>query len=169
MGGAARTWMTAVPLFPVVLGAGLVLSAVFARSLATRLRMPDWVVLGILASLSLIAAATLSPGADGVWGSCLRDVAHPLGRGLLAGGDRSLNTWLFVPLGFFSALGARARPWVLPAAFAVPFVVEGTQRVLPWLGRRCQFQDLVDNTWGVVLGAAAGLLIGFLTTPTERR
>lgn len=110
MGGAARTWMTAVPLFPVVLGAGLVLSAVFARSLATRLRMPDWVVLGILASLSLIAAATLSPGADGVWGSCLRDVAHPLGRGLLAGGDRSLNTWLFVPLGFFSALGARAHP-----------------------------------------------------------
>ncbi len=170
MGGAARTWVTAVPLFPVVFGAGMVLSAVFARSLARRLGVTDGVMFGLLAALSLIIAATLSPGVDGVWGSCLRDVAHPLGpRGLLTGGDRSLNTWLFVPLGVFAALAARTRPWVLPAAFAVPFVVEGVQRVVPWLGRRCQFQDLVDNAWGIVLGAAAGLLIGLLLGRTERR
>ncbi len=170
MGGAARTWITAVPLFPVVFGAGLVLAAVFSRPLARRARLADGVVFGLLASLSLIVAATLSPGVDGVWGSCLRDVAHPLGpRGLLTGGDRSLNTWLFVPLGVFAALAARTRPWLLPAAFAVPFMVEGLQRALPWLGRRCQFQDLVDNAWGVVLGAAVGLLIGLLTTRSERR
>ncbi len=169
MGGAARTWLTAVPLFPLVLGAGLVMAAVVARPLAARMRIPDGMMFGVLASLSLVAAATLSPGVDGVWGGCLRDVAHPLGRGLLAGGDRSLNTWLFVPLGLFAALGARFRPWLLPAAFAVPFVVEGLQRTVPWLGRRCQFQDLVDNTWGVILGAAAGLLIGMLTSRPQSR
>ena len=169
MGGAARTWITAVPLFPVVFGAGLVLAAVFARPLAQRLRLSDGVMFGLLASLCLIGAATLSPGVDGVWGSCLRDVAHPLGpRGLLTGGDRSLNTWLFVPLGVFAALAARSRRWVLPAAFAVPFVVEALQRAVPWLGRRCQFQDLVDNAWGVVLGAAVGLLIGLLTARDQR-
>jgi hypothetical protein len=170
VGGAARTWLTAVPLFPVVLGAGILLSAVFARSIAARVRLPDGVVLGLLASLCLIGAATLSPGVDGVWGSCLREVVHPLGpRGLLTGGDRSLNTWLFVPLGLFAGLAARSRPGVLVAALAVPFVVEGLQRLLPWLGRRCQFQDLVDNTWGLVLGAAGGLLIGLLSSRPDRR
>ncbi|TXH30803.1 MAG: VanZ family protein [Actinobacteria bacterium] len=169
MGGAARGWVTAVPLFPVVFGAGLVLAAVFARPIAQRLRLADGVVFGLLASLCLIVAATLSPGVDGVWGGCLREVVHPLGpRGLLTGGDRSLNTWLFVPLGLFAALASRTRRWILPAAFAVPFVVEGVQRLVPWLGRRCQFQDLVDNVWGVVLGAVAGLLIGVLISRPQR-
>lgn len=170
MGGAARTWITAVPLFPVVFGAGMVFAAVFARSLSQRLGVPPGIVFGLLASLSLIVAATLAPGTGGVWGSCLRDVVHPLGpRGLLTGGDRSLNTWLFVPLGVFAALAARRRPWILPLAFTVPFVVEAVQRTVPWLGRRCQFQDLVDNSWGLVLGAVAGLLVGLLAARPQRR
>ncbi len=105
----------------------------------------------------------MSPGSGGVWGSCLHQMAHPLGpRGLLTGSDRSLNSWLFVPLGLFAALAARRRPWVLVAAFAVPFVIEATQRLIPFLGRRCQFQDLVDNAWGIILGALLGLLLGVL-------
>ncbi|MFN8183084.1 MAG: VanZ family protein [Candidatus Nanopelagicales bacterium] len=170
MGAAARAWITAVPLFPVVFGAGMVFSAVFARSLARRLGLTPGIVFGLLASLSLVVAATLAPGSGGVWGTCLREVVHPLGpRGLLAGGDRALNTWLFVPLGVFAALAARRRPWLLPLAFTVPFLVEAVQRVTPWLGRRCQFQDLVDNTWGLVLGAAVGLLIGLVAARPQRR
>lgn len=158
-----RGWVLAVPLFPVVFGAGAVLAAVYARPLAQRLALPHGVVFGLLVSLSLIVAATLSPGAGGIWGPCLHEVAHPLGpRGVLTGSDRALNTWLFVPLGVFAALAARRRPWVLALAFTVPFVVEATQRLTPFLGRRCQFQDLVDNTWGLILGALLGLLLGAL-------
>ena len=160
-----RGWVLAVPLFPVVFGAGAVLAAVYARPLARRTALPEGVVFGLLVSLSLIVAATLSPGVGGVWGSCLHEVAHPLGpRGLLTGSDRSLNTWLFVPLGLFAALAARRRPWLLAVAFLVPFAVELTQRLTPFLGRRCQFQDLVDNTWGLILGALLGLLLGILTS-----
>jgi len=35
--------------------------------------------------------------------------------------------------------------------------VEAVQRVVPLLNRRCQFQDLVDNTWGLVLGFMLGV------------
>ena len=69
--------------------------------------------------------------------------------------DRVLNTWLFVPLGFFAGFAVR-RVWVLVLAFCVPLFVEGIQRYAQVLGRRCQFQDLVDNTWGLILGALVG-------------
>lgn len=169
MGAAAQVWLTSVPLFPVVFGAGLVVSAVFVRGLSQWSGLPDWTVFGLLASVCLVVAATLSPGSGNIWGSCLHDMAHPLGpAGLLTGGDRSLNTWLFVPLGFFAALSARRFPWFMVAAFAMPFMVEGTQRLAPALGRRCQFQDLVDNTWGLILGAVVGLLLGWLASLRER-
>ena len=60
------------------------------------------------------------------------------------------------------------RWWVLVLAFGVPFAVELTQRAVEQLQRRCQFQDLVDNTWGLVLGAAVGVLLGFAMRPRRR-
>jgi VanZ like family len=170
VGAAAHSWLNSVPLFPVVFGAGLVVTAVYVRRLSERSGLPDWIVFGLSASLWLVVAATLSPGFGSIWGSCLHDIVRPLGpSGLLAGGDRSLNTWLFVPLGFFAALSARRFPWLMVAVFATPFLVEGTQRFLPLLGRRCQFQDLVDNTWGLILGACAGLLLTGFTSLRSRR
>ncbi len=170
MGAAAHGWLSSVPLFPIVFGAGMVVSAVYVRRLSQLSGLPDWIVFGLLASLWLIVAATLSPGLGSIWGSCLHDATRPLGpAGLLTGGDRSLNTWLFVPLGFFAALSARRFPWLMIAVFATPFLVEGTQRFVPFLGRRCQFQDLVDNTWGLILGACAGLLLSWFTAPRSQR
>jgi hypothetical protein len=40
--------------------------------------------------------------------------------------------------------------------------VEGIQRYAQVLGRRCQFQDLVDNTWGLILGALVGVVVGLV-------
>jgi hypothetical protein len=158
-------WLVSVPLFPVVLGAGSVLSAVLAAPVSRRWREPWWVVFGLGVGLSLVVAATLTPASDGAPGSCLREVVRPLGpRGLLAAGDRMFNTWMLVPLGFCAGYLAVRRWWVLVLAFAVPFVVEATQRTVAGLDRRCQFQDLVDNTWGLVLGAAAGIAVGFVAS-----
>jgi glycopeptide antibiotics resistance protein len=94
----------------------------------------------------------------------LQDIVRPLGpRGLLLfSTDRALNTWLLVPLGLCAGYLAVRRWWILLLAFMVPVAVEGTQRVVPELGRRCQFQDLIDNTWGLILGAVVGVSLGFV-------
>jgi hypothetical protein len=163
-------WLVSVPLFPVVLGAGAVLSAVLATPLSRRLREPWWVLFGLGVGLALVLAATVTPAPDGITGACLRQIDRPLGpRGLLVVGDRMLNTWLTVPLGLCAGFLAVRRWWVLVVAFAVPFLVEGLQRTVPELARRCQFQDIVDNTWGLVLGAALGIVLGHLAGRRSRR
>jgi len=83
-----------------------------------------------------------------------------------------LNTWLFLPPGFFAGYAAVRRVWVWVIAFAVPFAAEAVQRLARLLSRRCQFQDLVDNTWGLVLrsmlGVATALVAQRLSARTDR-
>lgn len=153
-----------LPLFPVLFGAGALLSAVIAGPIARRLQEPWLVVFGLGVSLSIVLAATVSPALGSVTGPCLREIARPYGpRGLWVqfSTDRALNTWMLVPLGFFAGYLAIRRWWVLVMALAVPFFVEGTQRVVSSLGRRCQFQDVIDNVWGVILGASLGIALGW--------
>ena len=82
---------------------------------------------------------------------------------------RSLNVWMFVPLGVFCALtGARpvnGRPpsyWTPLAATALgalmPMCIEAAQRTLP-LARLCDTRDVADNTYGLLVGAALGLIV----------
>lgn len=163
MGAALTSWIQSVPLFPIILGAGALFSVLLGPRIAKLVGLPVWVVLGLGLSLTLIAAATLSPAAAGMSGPCLRSMLPPLGRGLLSDSDRALNTWLFVPLGFFAGYAALRRVWILALAFGVAFVVEGLQRVVTLLDRRCQFQDLVDNTWGLILGALVGVALALAT------
>ena len=138
-----------------------------ASRVAARLDLPVWVVVGLGLSLSLIAAAPLSPAANRIAGSCLRSMVAPVDpRDLIGRSDRVLNTWLFVPLGFFAGFLAVRRVWVLVLAFCVPLFVEGIQRYAQVLGRRCQFQDLVDNTWGLILGALVGVVVGLVAQRT---
>ena len=159
--------MGAVPLFPIVLGAGVLFTVLLASRVAARLDLPVWVVVGLGLSLSLIAAATLSRAANRIAGSCLRSMVAPVDpRDLIGRSDRVLNTWLFVPLGFFAGFLAVRRVWVLVLAFCVPLFVEGIQRYAQVLGRRCQFQDLVDNTWGLILGALVGVVVGLVAQRT---
>ncbi len=164
-----RTFLN-MPLFAVLLGAGVVLSAVLAAPLARKMQEPWLAIFGLGVSLSLVLAATLSP-ASGESGACLRAIVRPLGpNGVQQWTDsRALNTWMLVPLGMFAGYLAVRRWWILVLAFAVPFVVEGVQRYVGALGRRCQFQDLIDNTWGLVLGASLGVLVGFAALGMRRR
>jgi VanZ family protein len=153
-----------LPLFAVILGAGCLFSVVLAGPVSRRWHEPWIVVCGLGVSLSLVLAATLTPAPGGASGPCIRPIVRPLGRGLLEfTDDRALNTWMLVPLGFFAGYLAVRRWWLLLLAFGVPFLVEGMQRFLPQLDRRCQFQDLIDNTWGLILGAVAGVLLGAAT------
>ena len=157
------TWLNSVPLSPLAFLAGLVMSAVLAVPLGRWLGMHWFLVFGLGVSLSLVLAATLTPAADGQWGPCLREFAAPVAPADLIGrSDRVLNTWLFIPLGLFAGYAGLRRWWVLVLAFCMPFFVEGVQRFVPALDRRCQFQDLVDNLWGLVLGALIGVVVGLL-------
>lgn len=166
--GALVNWLNSVPLFPILLGAGVVFSAVLARSVGRILDLPWWIALGLGVSVSLVVAATLSPAPSGVWGPCMRSMVLPIDpRDLVSRSDRALNTWLFVPLGFFAGFAAVKKVWVLVLAFGLPFVVEGLQRFVTVLDRRCQFQDLVDNTWGLILGAMVGIVVGFAAEASQ--
>lgn len=153
------------PLFLVILGVGTLLSGLLCKPVARQAGEPWVVIFGLGVSLSLVFAATLSPAPGAISGPCLTEVTEPVTRwGLLHNLDsgRVLNTWMLIPMGVFVGYLAVRRWWLLLIAFAVPFLVEGVQRFLPVLARRCQFQDIVDNTWGLVIGAAIGVVLGYV-------
>ena len=133
--------------FRIVLGAGVLFTVLLASRVAARLDLPVWVVVGLGLSLSLIAAATLSPAANRIAGSCLRSMVAPVDPRDLMGSDRVLNTWLFVPLGFFAGFLAVRRVWVLVLAFCVPLFVEGSS-----VTRRCWDADASSRTWWTTPG-----------------
>lgn len=147
-----------------------------------------WCLAGLLWALVVIALVTLVPatGAPGVipageaQTSCSWDLGGPAPDGfwIFSGGQRLLNTALFVPAGVFLGilLGARRRWWlagfgvVLLAAYSVG--IEATQLALARLDRACDVTDVLDNTTGAVIGVALGLGVaaaGWLTRRLRRR
>src|SRR5436190_10608679 len=119
-------------------------------------------IAGFLWSLAVIAIVTLLPTdpdlgvvpAEGRATSCSTDIGGPAPDGfwIFAGGQRLLNTVLFVPAGALLVLGAsRWRiGWVLVplglaglAAYSV--LIELTQLELARIDRACDVTDVVDN------------------------
>lgn len=168
---AAAEGIVNLPLFLVILGAGTLLSALLSRPIARKVGEPWVVVFGLGVSLCLVAAATLAPGPAGTHGTCVTAMVRPLGRGLWVQLEsaRALNTWLLVPIGFFVGYLAVRRWWILIVGLLVPLAVEGMQRFLPVLSRRCQYQDVIDNTWGLIIGAFVGVAVGALVAWLVRR
>jgi glycopeptide antibiotics resistance protein len=130
----------------------------------------------LLWSLAIIAVVTLLPtSADpGIVpagqhaSTCSFDYGGPAPDGfwIFAGGQRVLNTVLFVPAGFVLALLLTRswRGWVLLpiglgvlAAYSVG--IEWTQLQLARLDRACDVTDVVDNVSGALVGMLAGLLV----------
>lgn len=161
----------------MLLGAVLSGLACVGLSLAVR-RRTGWtwaVALGLFVwSLVVLGLITLLPadGAPGIVPAedrldyCSWDIGGPAPEGfwIVAGGQRLLNTLVFVPSGALLVLVAARWPrtaWVsVPIGFALlaaySMGIELTQLALARLDRACDVTDVIDN----VTGAAAGVLLG---------
>jgi hypothetical protein len=172
-------------LFLVVVS-GLV-CALLAWGLQPRL---GWLTAGSIAgfvwSVAVLATITLIPanGAPGVVAaegrltSCSWDIGGPAPEGfwIFAGGQRMLNTLLFVPAGALLVLAvARWRAaWVLvPLGFVllVGFSVgiEATQLALARIDRACDVTDVIDNATGAALGVGIGIVLALVLRPWRRQ
>jgi len=136
-------------------------SGPFGRWIGTDRRVA-WL---ILASLGLIVGATLTPlrgdfDTIEAWtGACdLSRIGLAPIDSLTRLSDTLLNIVLFVPLGIGVGLVAvrRSRTWMIAAAVALPFLIEGIQLAAPIIDRGCQSADVVDNLTGLLLGLLVG-------------
>jgi glycopeptide antibiotics resistance protein len=137
-------------------------------------------------SLVIIAIVTLLPTdpdigvvpAEGRSTSCSMDYGGPAPDGfwIFAGGQRLLNTVLFVPAGALLVLGAsRWRiGWVVVplglvglAAYSV--AIELLQLELARIDRACDVTDVVDNVSGAAIGAVIGLVLMLVFRPWRHR
>ena len=134
-----------------------------------------WVLAALAWTLAVIGLVTLVPahGAPG-WiaaeeaqTACSWDYGGPAPEGfwIFSGGQRMLNTALFVPAGFLLALATvrRGRWWLaLPGlALLVGYsaLIERVQLELTRLDRACDVTDLVDNATGALIGFGVGAVV----------
>jgi hypothetical protein len=149
------------------------------------LRVPGaWAIAALLWSVAVIGLVTLlptdgSPGwipAEEAQDACSWDYGGPAPEGfwIFGGGQRLLNTALFVPAGFLLGLVClrRGRAWLaLPALVllgAYSVAIERVQLELTRLDRACDVTDVVDNATGALLGFAAGAVVAAIVA-LERR
>jgi hypothetical protein len=147
-----------------------------------------WAVsLGLLLwSLVVIGLITLIPanGAPGVVSAegrlttCSWDIGGPAPEGfwIFAGGQRLLNTMVFVPSGVLLVLvltrwrsGWLSVPLGLVLLAAYSAGIEMTQLELARIDRACDVTDIIDNTIGAVIGVGVGLALCLVVRPWRRR
>ncbi|MGA8211833.1 MAG: VanZ family protein, partial [Nocardioidaceae bacterium] len=142
-----------------------------------------WAAAGLVWWLLVIALVTLLPAsgppglvpASEAQTACSFDLGGPAPDGfwIVGGGQRTLNTALFVPAGLLLVLlVGRPRTWwlalpgvALLAAYSVG--IEWTQLVLARLDRACDVTDVVDNVTGALLGAGVGALVAAVLAAGE--
>ena len=171
--------------------AGVVLSGALCALIAVRLqRRVGWVtalaVGGLLWSIVVIGLLTLIPAngapgwvpAEGRLETCSRDIGGPAPEGfwIFSGGQRLLNTVVFVPSGALLVVAAARwrSAWMtvplglgLLAAYSAG--IEWTQLELARIDRACDVTDVVDNVTGAVLGVAIGLVAAMTLRPWRSR
>jgi VanZ like family len=182
-------------VFPVggveVMLAGAVVSAGLCALLATLLvRRLGWVtavaVAGLIWSVIVIGLITLIPAsgapgivpAEGRLETCSYDIGGPAPEGfwIFSGGQRLLNTVVFIPSGALLVLAATARwrsAWVtvplgLAGLAAYSAAIEKTQLELARIDRACDVTDVIDNVTGAVVGAGIGLVLALVLHPWRR-
>jgi glycopeptide antibiotics resistance protein len=163
-----RGFLASVPWFVPGVVVTVVIALAAAPRVTTRLRCPTAVAVLLVGSIGLVCAATLTPlvGAieEGIWssGTCsTRRTGFAAPSTYLRVSDAALNVVLFVPLGVAIGLlpWSRSTAVLLMAGVGLSIAVEGTQMLLPVLGRGCETADIVDNTAGLVLGLAVGSIV----------
>ncbi|MGB0099901.1 MAG: VanZ family protein [Nocardioides sp.] len=182
-------------MFPVG-GVGVMLLLVAASgavclllALALRPRL-GWVsalsIAGLVWSLAVIASITLIPAngapgivpAEGRLSTCSWDIGGPAPDGfwIFEGGQRMLNTLVFVPAGALLVLAVARWPrvaWVLvPVGLALlaaySIAIEATQLALARIDRACDVTDVIDNVTGAVIGVGIGLVLALVLRPWRR-
>jgi hypothetical protein len=183
-------------MFPVggvgVMLVGVVLSGLACLALGLALhRRLGWVgaaaLAGLLWSVVVIACVTLIPAngapgivsAEGRLTTCSWDIGGPAPEGfwIFSGGQRLLNTLIFVPSG--ALLVVVAARWRAAAVVTVPIglallaaysvAIEKTQLELARIDRACDVTDIIDNVTGAVLGVLLGLVLALLLRPWRAR
>jgi hypothetical protein len=170
-----------------IIAVAAVVSLLLAAALRGRLGPTTALaVAGLLWSVVVIGAITLIPanGAPGIVPAavhpnrCSWDLGGPAPDGfwIFSGGQRLLNTALFVPPGaLLVVVAARWRSawvvvpvgFVLLAAYSVG--IEVTQLVLARLDRACDVTDVVDNVTGAAIGVAVGVVLAVVLRPWRHR
>ena len=164
----------ALPGFAISVVVGLAVTPAVGRALGVG-RGVAW---ALVLSLGIILAATLTPGSEilgpGARGPAYCDFSRiwlPSWGELLTFYDTGGNILMFIPLG--AAIGllprSRRKAAIVVGAIALPFAIETTQLVVPWLDRACESADVVDNLTGLVLGLAAGTVAGWAARKVDRR
>ena len=172
----------------MLLGVALALVPCGLLALVLRRRM-GWVnalaVAGFVWTLAVVGLVTLLPaeGAPGVVPAEGRlTTCGPLGGPapegfwVFDGGQRLLNTVLFVPSGILLVVAAARRPvWspvVVPAGLALlagySAAIELVQLEVARIDRACDLTDVVDNVSGAVIGVLAGVAVAALLRPWRR-
>lgn len=143
-------------------------------------------IAGFVWSLAVIGSITLIPAngapgivsAEGRLTTCSWDIGGPAPDGfwIFSGGQRLLNTVVFVPAGVLLVLAcARWRvAWVLVPLGLVGLAgysvgIEATQLALARIDRACDVTDVIDNVTGAVVGAALGIVLALLLRPWRHR
>ena len=170
---------------------GVVLAGVVCGLLALVLqRRMGWLaalsIAGFWWSVIAIGLVTLLPAngapgwvpAEGRLETCSTDIGGPAPDGfwIFAGGQRLLNTLIFIPSGVLLVLAAtRWRSgWVtvplgLVGLGAYAVGIELTQLMLARLDRACDVTDMIDNATGAVIGVGIGLVLAMVLRPWRRR
>ena len=156
-------WLVPGVLLSVVVG------LVAAGPLAAALRVRRALAFAVIVSFGLIVSTTLTPlrravehGSVGT-GWCDLSRVWPLPfDSWLSFSDPTGNILLFIPLGLAIGLVPRspAKVVLLEAAIVLPFVIETVQLLAPVLARGCEAADVVDNLTGLLIGLAAGTVLG---------
>lgn len=138
-------------------------------------------------SLTVIGFITLIPAngapgvvpAEGRLDTCSWDIGGPAPDGfwIFSGGQRLLNTVVFIPSGALLVLAAARRtrgaflavPIGLALLTAYSVGIEVTQLVLARLDRACDVTDVVDNVLGAAIGVGIGLLLALVLRPWRSR
>jgi glycopeptide antibiotics resistance protein len=145
-----------------------------------------WSTCGFLWWLTVIALVTLVPlagidlavPAESRSETCSLDYGGPAPEGfwIFSGGQRLLNTALFVPAGALLVVAvARWRIGWVAAPLGLVWLglyslgIELVQLELARIDRACDVTDLVDNVIGALLGFAIGLVLAAVLRPWRRR
>ncbi len=166
--------------------AGLLLAPVAAVAQRRLGWVTAWSIAGFVWSVVVIGLVTLLPTEASVGvvpiesraSGCSMDYGGPAPDGfwILQGGQRALNSLLFMPAGAFLVLavsrwraGLALAPLGLAGLAGYSLLIEKTQFELARIDRACDITDVVDNVAGAVVGFGIGLVLMLVLRPWQRR